>query len=193
MIASKGLTFLSVIVLLALSIVFAPVVTDSADHYGYGLRVTARIAFAFFILAYVARPWVQMFGSGRWLVRNRRYLGLAAALAHTVHFVYIVLYFRQTGEVIEPITIIFGGLAYVLFWMMAATSNNFSMRRLGRWWKRLHTFGMHYIWLIFFQSWVGGALEAPSYWGFVVVAIGGLGLRILAWFKHRTMAVPAVA
>ena len=94
---------------------------------------------------------------------------------------------------ILPITIIFGGLAYVLFWMMAATSNNFSMRLLGRWWKCLHTFGMHYIWLIFFQSWVGGALEAPWYWGFVVVAIGGLGLRILAWFKHRAMAVPAGA
>jgi methionine sulfoxide reductase heme-binding subunit len=191
MIVSKNLIFLAVIVLTALSMLLAPVVADPADHYGYGLRVTARIAFAFFMLAYVARPWVQMFGNGRWLVRNRRYLGLAAAFAHSVHFVYIVLYFRQTGEVIEPITIIFGGLAYVIFWMMAATSNNFSMRLMGRWWKRLHTFGMHYIWVIFFQSWVGGALELVWYWAFVIVAIGGLGLRIRTWLKDRASAVPA--
>ena len=77
--------------------------------------------------------------------------------------------------------------------MMAAPSNNFSMRLLGRWWKRLHTFGMHYVWLIFAQSWVGGAFDVPWYGLFVIVSFGGLGLRILAWFKHRATTAPAGA
>ena len=86
-------------------------------------------------------------------------MGLAPAFAdpadlyaYGLHFVYIVLYFRQTSAPIETVTVIFDGLAYVLFWMMAAISNNFSMRFMGRWRKRLHTFGMHHIWLIFAQS-----------------------------------------
>lgn len=128
---SKSLIFLSVLVLLAVSMLLSPVVADPGDHHAYDLRVTACIAFAFFMLA------------------------------------------------------------YVLFWNTAATSNNFSMRRLGRWWKRLHTFGMHYIWLIFAQSRVGGAFDDPGYGLFVMVSFGGLGLRILAWFKHRAMTVPA--
>ena len=97
-----------------------------------------------------------------------------------------MLYFRQTGEVIEVVTIIFGGLAYVLFALMALTSNAASMRWLGPWWSRLHTFGMHYIWIIFTQSWLGAALENPWYWPGVVVAAAGLVLRLSARRRHLT-------
>lgn len=182
----RELIFLATGVALAASLLLAPDYPVAKDYYGYGLRVTARIAFIFFMLAYVARPLVQVTGNGQWLVRNRRYLGLAAALAHTVHFGYIVLYFRETGEAIEAITIIFGGLAFVLFWLMSLTSNAPSMRALGVWWKRLHTFGMHWIWIIFFQSWVGGAIEVPWQWAFVALSLSGLGLRIAAWWKKHS-------
>lgn len=57
------------------------------------LRVSARLAFIAFLLAYVARPWHELTGRGRWLILYRRYFGLAAALVHTVHFAYIVALF----------------------------------------------------------------------------------------------------
>ena len=122
------------------------------EELGYGLRVSARLAFAALLIAYIARPWRQLTGGGRWLLRHRRYFGLAAALTHTVHFGYIVALFVLTDEVLEVTTAIFGGLAYVLIWIMALTSNRASQRRLGANWARLHRFAMHYLWLVFYAS-----------------------------------------
>ena len=179
----KAAIFLSVGLALAASLLLAPEYPFAKDYYGYGLRVTARIAFVFFMLAYLARPMVSVLGQGQWLVLHRCYLGLAAAIAHTVHFAYIVLYFQETGEEIELITIIFGGRAFVLFWFMSLTSNRLSQRVLGAWWGHLHTFGMHWIWIIFFQSWLGTAFVIPWYWVFVALSVFGLGLRIAAFVK----------
>lgn len=188
----KGAIFLLVGLALTGSLLLAPEYEAAKDYYGYGLRVTARTTFAFFMLAYVARPLVQVMGMGQWLVRRRRYLGLAAALSHTVHFLFIVLYFRETGEQIDLVTLILGGASFVLFWLMALTSNRPSIKALGPWWGRLHTTGMHWAWVIFFQSWVGGAMEVPWQWALVAVSVAGLALRVLAWRKRRK-PVPAAA
>lgn len=158
------------------------------DYYGYGLRVTARVAVAFFVLAYIARPMVQVLGTGQWLVRHRRYLGLAAALTHTVHFGFVVAHDNVTDQPADLLTWILGGLAFVLFWMMAVTSNNTSVRRLGVCWRRLHRFGMHYIWLVFLNTYLGAAFGAGGwYWIFPVALIGGLALRIAAFVRQRAM------
>jgi len=166
--------------LLAVSLISSPTFNDPVDTYGYGLRVTARITFAFFMLAYVARPVQQLFGVGSWLVRHRRYLGLAAAFSHTVHFGYIVLWANASGEEIALVTLIFGGGAFVFLWLMALTSNDLSVRRLGLWWKRGHRFGMHYVWIVFVYTFMGVALAVPWYWFFVGAGLAGLLLRILA-------------
>ena len=44
---------------------------------------------------------------------NWRYLGLTAALVHTVHFAYIVALFALTEAVQEAVTATFGGFAYL--------------------------------------------------------------------------------
>jgi len=186
--SSRTLVFLAAGLALAVALLLAPEYAQVKDSYAYGLRVTARIAFVFFLLAYVARPLLQTLHTGRWLVRNRRYLGLSAALAHTVHFVYIVLYFRASQETIDVVTYVFGGLAFVLFWIMAATSNKPAIRAMGAWWGRVHTFGMHYIWIVFAQSWIGAAVAEPWYWLFAAPALAGLGLRLWASIQRRQPA-----
>ena len=60
------------------------------------LRVTARLAFAAFLVAYAARPILQLTGVGRRLVSNRRFFGLSAALSQTVHLAYVVTYIATT-------------------------------------------------------------------------------------------------
>lgn len=158
------------------------------DYYGYGLRVTARVAVTFFVFAYVARPLVQVLGVGQWLVRHRRYLGLAAALTHTVHFGFVVAHDSVTDQPADLVTWVLGGLAFVLFWVMAATSNNVSVRQLGVWWRRLHRFGMHYIWLVFFYTYLGAAVGTGGwYWTFPVALLSGLVLRIAAFARQRAM------
>lgn len=157
------------------------------EELGYALRMSARLAFAALLVAYIARPWQQLTGGGRWLLRHRRYFGLAAALIHTVHFAYIAALFALTDEVLEVTTAVFGGLAYVLIWVMALTSNRASQRRLGASWVRLHRFGMHYLWLIFMQAFAGVAIANgdPLYVTIAAAGLVALMLRIAASLRYR--------
>ena len=186
-----GLVGLTAVVMIV-SAAFMP--SSNEDAIGYMLRVTARLAFVFLMLAYIARPLGQLVSSGlihdtsRWLLKRRRHLGLSMALAHTVHFGYVVALFVVLDMPLEWITIVFGGLAFVLMWLMAATSNRFSMVRLGKNWKRLHTFGLHYLWIIFMQSFIPGAFmdRAPViYQAIVLLGLIGFVVRMAAYFKMR--------
>ena len=116
--------FVVCVVAMLLSWAFMPAYTEAVDAWSYGLRVTARVAFVFLMLAYIARPLRQLFGRGRVLVVHRRYLGLAMALAHTVHFVCVYVVVSQYDSPLELPILLGGGLAFVLMWLMAATSNN---------------------------------------------------------------------
>jgi len=176
----RWLIFLAVGALLAVGLGMSPAYEQPIDAYGYGLRVTARISFTFFMLAYLARPLRDRFGIGGWLLYHRRYLGLAAAFAHTVHFAYIVLHTGASAKPADPLTLLFGGGAFVILWLMALTSNDAAVRALGRWWKRLHRFGIHYVWAIFIYTFAGAALFAPWYWLFVAVGLAGLLMRVAA-------------
>lgn len=162
---------------------------QGGDYLGYALRVTARISLAAFLLAYIARPLVQLLDRGRWLVRHRRYLGLAAAASHTVHFGYVLAYDRVAEQPADALTWLFGGTAFALFWIMALTSNDAAMRWMGRRWRQLHRFGMHYLWLVFFYTYLGAAAGAGGwYWVFPGVLAAGLGLRAAAFTRRRRAA-----
>ena len=86
-------------------------------------------------LMFPGRGWV------RWLLQRRRYLGVAAfgyAAFHTA------VYLARTGvfgdilaDAAEP-GLLTGWLALAIFVPLAITSNNASVRRLRRLWKRLH-------------------------------------------------------
>jgi len=77
------------------------------------------------------------------IARERRWLGVAC-------FAYLVLhvsfYFIETADLEQAIHqmytkryLIFGTLAFSIIALLAATSNNFSVRRLGfKKWKRIH-------------------------------------------------------
>ena len=68
------------------------------------LRVTARLAFALFLLEYIARPSAELLCSRLVLVRHRRYLGLAVALVMTVHFGFVWAYLVTSGEKLDWLT-----------------------------------------------------------------------------------------
>ncbi len=104
-----------------------------------------------------------------------------------MHFAYIVALFALTDEVLEVTTAVFGGLAYVLIWVMALTSNRASQRRLGASWVRLHRFGMHYLWLIFMQAFAGVAIANgdPLYVTIAAAGLVALMLRIAASLRYR--------
>ena len=164
--------------------------TGVEDQWSAATRYTARVGFPLLILAYVSRPLYDLTKAGwaRTLLAKRKWIGLGFAMSHTVHLVAIVMLHRMLGEVPSLVTILFGGLAYVLLYAMAFTSNRSAMKMLGANWKRLHRIGIHYLWFIFAQSYVGrifqdGKMEEGAIGA--GIAFAAAAIRFAAWLKFR--------
>ena len=167
-------------------------------HDGWALvvRATARTSLVLFLAAYVAssaRAFWRTDGT-KWLLRNRRYLGLSYAVSHTLHLGAIVQLARVTPDFeLLPVTVVMGGTAYVLMYLMALTSNDRAVAALGiENWRRLHSVGIHYNWFIFFQAFARRAVMEPFYVPFAALVIGAAGIRFAAW-RRRARPAAAVA
>lgn len=148
------------------------------DGWSAATRWTARWALVPFVLTFAASGLLSRAGGWfRDLLRNRRGLGLAFALAHGIHAVTIVTLFSRLGEWPSTVALAGGGLAYAFILAMAATSTNAAQRAMGRWWKRLHRAGIWYVFLIFAQSY-GGRLAGFDKHG--AEGIYGVTLLLLA-------------
>ena len=153
-------------------------------------RYTARASFALFLIVYCASSLLRLWPNAttKSLVRHRRQWGLGFALAHTIHLAALAYYNIIILNMPGLQSLLGGGLAYGLMFVMAATSNNASMRIMGRWWKRLHTLGIHWIWFIFTFSYFGRLFD-PERWtqGAMLfpLCLVALGLRVWAWRKAR--------
>lgn len=158
------------------------VIGATLANYGWtdeGLRLSARytvrVGLPLFLAAYAAGALVYFFPSDttRWLRRNRRYLGINFAVAHFIHLATVILFFTNVEEPLSIVTLLGGGLAYVFMGAMMLTSNNWSVKTLGKNWGRLHLIGSHLLWGIFFVSYLG-RLSDPGR-----EAIGIVGLLII--------------
>ncbi len=159
------------------------------------VRWTAKIAVVAFAAAFSASALRVFWRSGTtsFLLRNRRQLGLSFALAHTVHLIALcVLGFAFPSPFVDElnlVTLVGGGLAYGFMFAMAATSNDAAVKRLGLpRWRRLHTLGSWYIWIIFTQSYVPRALVDPAAVPFAALLFGVLGVRIARRVRVRSEA-----
>ena len=92
-------------------------------------------------------------------IRFRRAFGLMSFFYIVLHFSTWLLLDMQLRwvEIVESLTrkpfIVFGMMGFLLLIPLAATSNNYSMKRLGKYWPKLHKliyvaiilFGIHYL------------------------------------------------
>ncbi|MFC3052492.1 cytochrome b family protein [Kordiimonas pumila] len=155
----------------------------------YVMKPTAHFAFALFFMAFTASSFHTLVPGrySRWAIRNRRYIGLSFAAVHFIHLFLVLSNITLTDES-RPLTLLVGGgLAYLFIVLMAATSNNWSVQKMGaKNWRRLHRTGSWYIWLIFIYG-------APSVldgnymrvW-ITLFCFIALGLRIAAYCKKKT-------
>ncbi|WP_411340860.1 ferric reductase-like transmembrane domain-containing protein [Sphingopyxis sp. J-6] len=190
---NEGATLL--IVLMAALVVMSALVLSLAgtgvDGIRMLIRATARSSLLLFIAAFTASASVRLWPAPmtRWTIRNRRWIGLGFAFSHLVHLIAILwLFGTHDGQPPPPVTtLVGGGIAYVFIALLAATSFDGAVRKLGaRNWKRLHTAGVWYIWLIFMVSYGGRAAVDPFYWPPALLLIAAAGLRIAA--KRRKAA-----
>lgn len=157
-------------------------------------RATARTSLALFVVTFAASSIHRLVGGspGKWLLRNRRVLGLSFALSHAVHAAAFFGYAAHRGESIAafvaPTTLVGGSVGYVFIAAMAATSTDAMRRRLGgRAWVALHKTGMYALFGIFVFSYLGPALVGrPLGIAATLGLLSGLGLRIFARLKRRS-------
>lgn len=153
------------------------------------VRASARTSVALFSLAFAAaslfRLWPTAFT--RWLLANRRYVGVSFAVSHGFHLAGLIVLARLApGFTPDPVTLVVGGLGYVFVAAMTATSFDRTAAWLGpRRWRLLHKTGAYYVWFVFFVSYlpVGPPRLVPSLFFAVVVAVPAL--RFAAWRRAR--------
>src|SRR5690348_12947577 len=91
------------------------------------IRHTAQTSFVLFMAAYLASS-LRVFwrnDTTKWLLANRRYLGVSYAVSHTYHLVFIAILVATSSEFrsgVNAVTIVGGGGAYLFMYAMAATS-----------------------------------------------------------------------
>jgi methionine sulfoxide reductase heme-binding subunit len=152
------------------------------------VRLTARTSCLAFLLTFIASPLNRLWQSptSRWLLQNRRFLGLSMAVSHTYHAVAFITLDVYVRGLATPDASPFATIAYILLFAMTLTSFPLTSKAIGsRAWRLLHTVGMYYSWVIFAA---GFAMRLGQEWVYLVaMALMAISLliRLLGRRKSR--------
>ena len=158
---------------------------------------TGKAALVLLILSLACTPLNRLLG-WKWAVALRKPLGLYSFLYVCLHLlVFAVADYRLDlaliGQTIAEKRYILAGLAsFALLLPLALTSTRAAMRRLGRWWRRLHRLVyvaaalavLHYLWLA--KVW-----REPALWGAVLLILLLARLPLLRRWRARSGAPPS--
>lgn len=142
------------------SILYFIVEGCNEDTLSLMLRISGRVDVVLFILAFLASTLIKLKNASftRWLIRNRKYIGISFALVHSIHLGFIFarhLLYEPTLLTSEPVSRVGGFIAYLFILLMTVTSFDVVSKKMrGTSWKTLHAAGGYYIWLIFFLAYL---------------------------------------
>ena len=145
--------------------------------YGETILWSGRASAALLVIAVLVTPLKVMFGRTmivRALIWHRRALGVAS---FCYAFLHVAVYAerkaslaRMLGEAAR-LEISSGWVAFAIMLPLALTSNDVSVRRLGRNWKRLHRL-VYVATTVLFVHWVlATALLAPAVAAILLVVV----------------------
>jgi len=171
-------------------------VAPPTERLAMALRATARWSFVWFWLASAGSALATLFGSSfRALELRARDFGLAFASAHLVHVGLIAwLYYIAAGSPLPPSRAVFFGIGIFWTYLLAILSIKRISEKLDReTWRRLRTFGVEYINLIFIYDFAnkpfhGRAANLLVYLPLLALAVAGPVLRLAAALKRLTQS-----
>lgn len=159
--------------------------------YGQVLHQTGWWSAGLLIVVLSITPFRKLVGSQRWfasIVPYRRALGVASFAYAALHTgVYLERKWGADLIVKEGLEapLATGWLAFAIFVALAVTSNNSSVRMMGRAWKQLHRFVYLATGLVFAHWWLASFDPSMGY-AFFATLIAVQLLRILAWSKQAS-------
>jgi hypothetical protein len=158
------------------------------------LRLTARLAFPLFWLAYAGGPLATLFGPRlQPLRRVTPVLGLAFAAAMTVHLALVATLCVVGPMPAAHVFVIFGTAAACMY-AMALFSIPQLRQALGeRGWKIVSLLAMNYVGLAFLNDFstdffARGLKHALLYWPFLALTVAAPTLRVGAYFRGMRLA-----
>ena len=161
------------------------------------VRQTARTSLVLYLMAFCASSLYKLSPSGgtAWLVRNRRWFGLGFAFSHLLHAIVLLMFLDSDSEtfwsMVKTPNLVIGGTGYFFITILAATSFNGAVRKLGpAKWKLLHTVAVYVIWVNFMIS-NGKRIPVSEFYLLpVALLVGAMLLRVAGRYWKRT-PVPA--
>ena len=176
---------------------------SSAEAVSSMIQLSVRCAVPLLYLAFAASSLQVVFPGlfSRWLLRNRKIMGLCFATAMGwqltfilwlvgIHTEYYVNDVYVLSDVVE------GVVGYSFLIAMVLTSFKFGRSRLTpKQWKLLHTSGIYWLWVyawsvywfnLFYYQDPAVLIDYIYYWGGLLA----WGLRMCAWSKKRWRQTP---
>ena len=149
---------------------------DGTLFYGEYVHWTGDWAARLLLVTLAATPLRLTFPSAswsRWLLMRRRDFGVATFAYSLAHVIAYLAYKSDTARIIAELAdtgMWTGWIAFLVLVPLAITSNNLSVRKLGKRWKRLHR-AVYAAALLTFLHWVLTAFDPMSgYWHAAVLA-----------------------
>jgi DMSO/TMAO reductase YedYZ heme-binding membrane subunit len=160
---------------------------------------SVRCALPLFLLAFTASSLATLWPSKltRWLLRNRRYIGLGFAFAMAWHFSFVafsVFSFGLHDNGLTRRTLALDLIGFFFLLLMTLTSFRWFARRLTTAnWRRLHKTGVYVIWFVPTYIYLnslrhGGVLIIVTF----SLLIAAWLLRVVAWI-YRVRGIPKTA
>ena len=184
---------------ISIAMVIAMMGVDLASAEGISsmIQLSVRCAVPWLYLAFAASSIQVLFPGpfGRWILRNRKYLGLCFAAAMAWQLLFILwLVTVHTDYYVEEVYVmrdaIEGVVGYAFLVAMTLTSFRFARKHLKpRQWRLLHLSGIYFLWAYAFSVYWWELFYYPDpvvidyvyYWGGFLA----WGLRSAAWYKKR--------
>lgn len=157
--------------------------------YGEVIHLSGEYSARLLMLALAATPLRLLFSNARWpnwLLHQRRYIGVAAFAYAALHTAVYVVHKNDFDLIITEaadFSILTGWVAMAIFVALAVTSNDASVRRLRRRWKKLHRW-VYVAALLTFTHWIFVAFDfVPGVIHFLLI----LCLEIYRLWKRRRL------
>jgi len=188
-----------ILALPALGIMISLMGSDDPKIIDSALHGTGEFSARFLIISMMATPLMLLFKGKswtRWMVKNRRYFGVAAFGYAALHTLFYLLKLDSFDRVISELNAFYiwtGWLAFLIFIPLAATSMDYAVRKMGTWWKPVQrwTYAAAVLTLLHWTSlhdWTGWA-PATVHFG----PLATLSIYRIWWvyFRRRPVRVAA--